>query len=269
MSEMQKKLLEIFTWFVDFLNRNSIRYYIIGGTMLGAVRHKGFIPWDDDIDIAVPRKDYERLILLFDKQIDHYILESPKNNDREYCYNYSKLYDLNTTLIEKAKKKIVRGVYIDIFPLDGIGNDYQEALKNYKTIDKNNMLLTMKMSGYRKGRTWWKNVATFFGYVLPFNCKKKARQIDALCSKFDFDKSLYVGNLVSTYRAREIMKREIFGTPTIYDFENIKVTGPEKYDEYLTTLFSNWHELPAEEKRVSQHNNIFLDLDNSWDNYKK
>ena len=268
MNKIQNKLLNIFKWLIDYLNKNNIRYYAIGGTMLGAVRHKGFIPWDDDIDIGVPRKDYERLISLFDKQIDHYVLEHPKNDDKDYCYNYAKVYDLDTTLIERGKKRIIRGIYIDVFPLDGIGDDYEESLKNYKILDKKNMLLTMKTSAYRKGRKWWKNIASLLGYLLPVNCKKTARQIDSLCSRFDFDSSQYVGNLVSTYRSREIMKREIFGKPTVYDFEGLKITGPEKYEEYLTILFGKWYELPPEEKRISGHDKLYLDLENSWKNYK-
>lgn len=269
MNEMQKRLLDIFKWLIGFLEKNNIRYYAIGGTMLGAVRHKGFIPWDDDIDIAIPRRDYEKLIALFDKQIDHYVLESPQKSDPDYCYNYAKVYDINTTLIEKAKKSIIRGLYIDIFPLDGIGDDYKKSLRNYKSIDKKNMLLAMKLTGFRKGRKWWKNLASFVGYALPINCKKTARKIDTMCSKHDFDESLFVGNLVSTYRSREIMKKEIFGTPTAYSFEGLKITGPEKFDDYLTTLFGNWRELPPAEKRVSAHNNEYLDLNNSWKNYKK
>ena len=269
MNDFQAKLLEIFKWLTKFLDKNNIKYYAIGGTMLGAVRHNGFIPWDDDIDIAVPRKDYNRLIELFNKKIDHYILECPNTNDGDYCYNYAKVYDTDTTLIERAKKRIIRGVYIDIFPLDGIGNSYEEALANYKTIDKKNMLLTTKMSGYRKGRKWWKNLASLLGYVLPVNCKKMAIKIDSLCSKLDFDDCLFVGNLVSTYRSREIMEKRVFGKPTAYSFEGLTIYGPENYDEYLSILFGDWQKLPPPEKRVSAHNNVYLDLNTPWLSYGK
>ena len=270
MNELQSKLLEIFKWLVKFLDDNHIRYYMIGGTMLGAIRHKGFIPWDDDVDIAVPRSDFNKIIELFkDGPIDHYVFEYPSNDDPEFLYPFGKVYDANTTMIEHLKKDVVRGVYIDIFPLDGIGNTLEEAQKNYKKLDRKNMLLAMKISRARKGRKWWKNVATYVGSLIPVNRKKLIKSIDKLCTSRDFDKYNYVGNLVSTYRAREIMERSIFGKPTTYEFEGVIATGPEKYDEYLSTLFRNWRELPPEDKRVSAHDFIYLDLNKSWKEYKK
>lgn len=269
MNEMQTKLFENFKWLINFMNENGIRYYVIGGTMLGAVRHKGFIPWDDDIDIGIPRSDYEKLIKLFDKQIDDYILESPKNDDKEYLYNFAKVYDVRTTMIEHLKKDVVRGVYIDVFPLDGMGDDYDQAIKDYKKIDKKNMLLAVKTTTHRKGRKWWKNLASKLGWFIPLNCKKATKAIDEMSAKRNFDDCKYVGNLVGTARFKEIMPREFFGKPTKYEFEGMEVTGPEKYDEYLTKLYKNWRQLPPEDKRYTAHDFIYLDLKNSWYNYKK
>ena len=269
MNELQSKLFEMFKWLVAFLNKNNIRYYMIGGTMLGAVRHKGFIPWDDDIDIAIPRKDYDRLIDIFKEQeIDGYILEYPSNPDKDYLVGYAKLYDTRTTMIEHLKKDVVRGVFIDIFPLDGIGSTMEEAQKNYKKIDRKNMTLAMKISRSRKGRKWWKNVATYVGYLLPVSCKGLVKKIDKLLATYDFDEYKYGGNLVSTYRAREIMETRIFGKPTEYDFEGIKATGPELFDEYLTTLFKDWRKLPPEDKQVTAHDFTYLDLNKPWKEYK-
>ena len=158
-NRLQEKLLEMFTWLVDFMSKNNLRYYMIGGTMLGAVRHQGFIPWDDDIDIAMPRSDYEKLIALLKDPVDHYLIETPRSLEKDYVYGYAKLYDMNTTMTEKKRKNITRGIYIDIFPLDGIGNTLDESYKNYKKIDRLHMLLAMKECAYRRGRKWWKNMA--------------------------------------------------------------------------------------------------------------
>ena len=187
MTELQSKLFEMLKWLVDFLNKNNIRYYVVEGTMLGTIRHKGFIPWDDDIDIAIPRDDYEKLINLFDHQIDNYVIESPKNDSKEYLYPFAKIYDVNTTMIEHLKKDVIRGVYIDIFPLDGIGDTLDEAQKNFKKIDKKNMLLAMKTSRSRKGRVWWKNLATYIGNLIPVNSKKLTRKINSLCCSMRCD----------------------------------------------------------------------------------
>ena len=133
LNPLQQKLLGMLTWLIKYIDDNNIRYYIIGGTMLGAVRHEGFIPWDDDIDIAVPRNDYERLIDLLKSPVDHYVIESPKGEAEDYVYSYAKLYDLNTSMTELARKNVKRGVYIDIFPLDGIGN----SLGQYASCNEN------------------------------------------------------------------------------------------------------------------------------------
>ena len=264
LNPLQAKLLEMFEWLTNFLHKNKLRYYVIGGTMLGAVRHNGFIPWDDDIDIAMPRNDYEKLIELLKQPIEHYVVESPKGSAKDYIYGFAKFYDTNTTMTEVLRKNVTRGVYIDVFPLDGIGNSMEESKKNYRTIDRLNMILSMKVCAYRKDRKWWKNLAVFIGNIIPVSPKKLTVEIDRACAINNFDEYDYVGNLVSTYRSREIMKKELFGTPTLYKFEHLEVFGPEKYDEYLTTLFRDWRKLPPEDKRHSAHDFINLDLEHSW-----
>lgn len=121
--ENQLMQIEMLKSFHEFCKENALRYYIIGGTAIGALRHHGFIPWDDDIDLGMPRKDYNKLISTYNKKRtnDRYILESPYTKNKDYCYTYSKLYDSKTLLVEKLKKEFVRGVFIDIFPIDGVG----------------------------------------------------------------------------------------------------------------------------------------------------
>lgn len=264
MNDLQKKLLEMLTWLTAFIEKHGLRYYVIGGTMLGAVRHEGFIPWDDDVDIGMPRSDYEKLIDLLSAPIEHYVIESTRNDAKDFLYSFAKFYDMNTSMTEYVRKNVKRGVYIDIFPLDGIGNTLEEAQKNYKKIDRQNMLLATKVCAYRKERKWWKNVAVFFGRLIPGSPKKLTRKLDKLCSERNFDECKYVGLLMSTYRFREVMKREIFGTPTPYKFEGLTVYGPEKFDEYLTNLYRDWRKLPPEDKRHSAHDFIDLDLNKPY-----
>jgi lipopolysaccharide cholinephosphotransferase len=264
MNDLQKKLLEMFTYLTKTLEDNGLRYYAVAGTMLGAVRHEGFIPWDDDIDIAMPRADYEKAIKLFSEVKDHYLIEGVNSKEKDFVYSFAKFYDVNTTLVEKQKIKIKRGVYIDIFPLDGIGDTYESAFKNFKRINRLNALRAIKICNYRKGRKWYKNLAAIFGYLLPLNVKKISKKIDKLCSKKDFDECNYVGCLITPYKQKEIMSKDLYGQPKKYKFENISIYGPEKYDEYLTNLYKDWRKLPPENKRVSPHNFVEIDFEKSY-----
>ena len=262
-------LLNMMAWFHEQCTSNKLRYYVLGGTMLGAVRHKGFIPWDDDIDVGLPRRDYERLKKLpcFNNINNRYILETPESKARDYNYCFSKLYDTKTTLIENTRYHIKRGIYIDIFPLDGMGNTEEESHATFKIIDKKFKVILTRTTGLRKGRSLLKNMAVIGGRLIPsiiFNVKKAIIDINNSCSKKDFDHYDYGGNPFGAWREKEIMNRTIMGNPTLYQFENIEVFGAQDADGYLTHLYGDWKELPPIEKRVSHHDFIKLDLNRSY-----
>ena len=261
MNQLQEKLLEMATWLTRYLDEHGLRYYVICGSFLGAARHKGFIPWDDDFDIAMPRPDYECLLKLMNKKTDHYIVESPNDMAEDFPYNMAKFYDTNTSMAEDLKYKVKRGIYIDIFPLDGLGNTMEEALKNYKRIDRINMLLAMLTCRPRKGRRWWKNLAIYIGNLIPVNINKWSRRVNSICMERNYDDCLYVANCMSPYRTKEIMKKELYGIPTDCSFENIMVKGPEKEDEYLTHIFKNWRQLPPIDKQKPHHDYVELSYD--------
>lgn len=266
LNPLQTKLLEMLTWLTNFVNEHELRYYVVGGTLLGAVRHKGFIPWDDDIDIAMPRHDYIKLLELLKNPIEHYVIESPNSKADDYIYSFAKFYDINTSMTESLRKPIQRGVYIDVFPLDGLGNTIAESKKIYKQIDRLNMLLTMKVATYRSERKWWKNIGVFGGIFIPITGKELAKRLDKLCSQRAYDDYAYVANCVGSYRSREILERRIFGKPRPYNFENIVVYGPEQGEKYLENVYGNWKKLPPEDKRYSPHDFIDLDLKKSYRN---
>lgn len=153
-------LLNMLQWFHQECKNNNLRYYIIGGTMLGAVRHKGFIPWDDDIDVAMPRKDYDKLCrIMADSGKGQYRLEFPGKENKDYTYLFAKIYDTQTTLTENKRKPITRGLYIDVFPLDGIGNEYKQAHENFRKIQSRMQIYDTAVCAFRKHRAWYKNMA--------------------------------------------------------------------------------------------------------------
>lgn len=266
LSPLQNKLLIMLDWFHNYCKDNNIKYYIAGGTVIGAARHQGFIPWDDDIDIVLPRDDYERLLRLFTKKIDHYVLESPYSGANDYLYSFSKLYDTNTTLIERKQKEIKRGIYIDIFPLDGIGNTQADVNHNFSKYYKLYSLFLARTCAVRSGRSKIKNLSVILAQLIPsfiINNSRLAKTIDEIASKYGSDMK-YVGNLMGAYGKKEIVKKELFGSPTLYKFESIEVFGPEKIDEYLTYIYGDWRKLPPLEKQKSAHDYILLDLDKPY-----
>ena len=262
--QLQEKLTKMLGWFHNFCVENKLRYYLVSGTMLGATRHQGFIPWDDDIDVGVPRSDYEKLMELLRKPIDGYIGESAKFHEGKVSFAYGKLYDTETTLIENSKYKNKKGIYIDIFPLDGFGDTQEDGLAYFKKIKFLENILAVRVCAIRKGRSFVKNAAAVAGKLLPINDQKLIRKIDRLCAQRDFDKCQYVGNMTSVYREREMMPKSYFGTPTPCRFEGLEVWGVEDAEGYLTHLYGNWRQLPPEEKRVSLHDHVYMNLNEPY-----
>lgn len=264
LKKLQSKLLIMLEWFHEFCVNNNLTYYLCGGSMLGAARHQGFIPWDDDIDVMMPREDIKKLEELLNNTSGKYVLESPTTDAKDYLYSFSKLYDTTTILVENTKHKIKRGIYLDIFPLDGMGNTWEDAEKHMTKIRKTFNLLLCKTTGIRKGRKWYKNAAVFLFRAIPLNEKKLLRKLVSLCEERSWNDCELSGNPVGAYAMKEIMPKSVYGTPTLYKFEDIEVYGVENYDEYLTRIYGEWQKLPPEEKRVSHHDYIDLDLETSY-----
>lgn len=267
LNSLQTKLLEMLKWFDEYCTEHSIRYYAAGGTLLGAVRHGGFIPWDDDIDLILPRPDYERLLSLLSEQDGKYILEAPSSKNKDYLYSYAKLYDTTTTLIEHTRYNCKRGVYVDIFPLDGAGNGEEECRKHFSKVDRWNMFLMTRTCAVRKGRSLYKNISIVFSRLIPgfiVNNKRLALKVDRLASECRYEDSKYVANFMGAYRSKEIMEKSVLGEPIRYPFENIYINGAEHCDEYLTHIYGDWRSLPPVEKQVSHHDYVELDLERSY-----
>ena len=268
MTELQYKLLDMLNWLDSFCRENGIRYYLLGGTMLGATRHSGFIPWDDDIDVGVPRTDYEKLKeLLKQPKSDRYILETPEDGAKEFTYGYCKLYDTSTTLVERAKIPIKRGIYIDVFPLDGIGDTKKQAFSNFKGLKVLQNAFLLKNLAFKKDRKVYKNVIVAVARLIPnflLSIKTISKKADVLSQKYSFDNSVWVANLFDAWVYKEIVPRSVFGEPTEIQFENLTVFGVENPDEYLTSIYGDWRKLPPEEKRVSHHDYVLCDLNKSY-----
>lgn len=262
LSPLQGSLLDALKWFDAFCEANHLIYYAIGGTLLGAVRHKGFIPWDDDVDLGMPRKDFDALDnFISDK--GRYVIETYTSPNQDYCYSHAKVYDTTTTLVEHKRINVSRGVFLDIFPIDSIGNTLEESYSNYRVVERKFRFYVSLVTGFRKGRSFAKNAAVFAARLIPFgfrNQRKLRVRFNRLCATIGPADGKYVGNLMGAYGKREIVERSLFGSPVRLPFEDMMLSCPSKSEDYLNSIYRNWRELPPVEKRVSHHDFVFIDL---------
>ena len=254
MTELQEKLLGIFSWYHDFCENNGLTYFALGGTALGAVRHNGFIPWDDDIDVGMPRKDYERFLDI-SKTIDknsRYTVEFPSDK-KDYVYPFAKVYDKETTLVENTRYKTKRGIYIDVFPIDGVGNTEKEATVYYKKVDRYIAFFHTRVCALRKGRKLYKNAAILISRCIPdflFKPQNMLKKIDILSKRHSFENCKFVANFVGNWHEKEIMNKEWIGNLKLCNFEQLKMYILENYDAYLTHMYGDYMTPPPPHKQI-------------------
>lgn len=264
--KLQIKLLEIMHVFHEVCLNNGITYYMLDGTMLGAIRHKGFIPWDDDMDVGLPRNDYDRLLYLPQKNWPSNIKIKTPYNSTDLIFPYSKIMDSNTTLIEDRLDGIVEGIYIDIFPLDGAGNSIISAKLRY-IIHYWNQGLLYNNQDYGEKKTALRQLVQ--KYARKQNVKKLYCKTEKWMRRSSYDHSSIVGSYSGGWGCKEFSNKKVFGNPVLYDFEGLHLCGVNKPDEYLTSLYGNYMQLPPVEKRKSHHRFKYVNLDQPFAEYLK
>lgn len=246
--------LDIMDVIHNFCFENKINYSLACGSMLGAARHKGYIPWDDDIDIYLLREDYNKLLLLFPSTLNNIKIAS-LNRDKKWGRAYSKAYDCRT-IVKDAGYPYKIGVGIDIFPIDRVPDD--EVM--WKKYDRKRRILQRlyeyKISLlFRNGREYWKYL--FIPIVklllLPFSVRFMGIYLDKYSQKYNNTESSRVFECCLGKIMKNPFRRTIMNKLIEMPFEDRVYIGMAEYDEYLTQSYGDWRKLPPKEKQVTHH----------------
>lgn len=256
--KLHKVDLEILKEVVNICDENDLKYYMIGGTMLGAIRHKGFIPWDDDIDLGLPREDYEKFLSIAPTLLSKRLRVVNYKTDPDYPYYITRIQDTDTKVIEIRYRHENKFTYasIDIFPLDGTPNNSLIRKLYYLRVLMHRAMMSLH---YKKGidserkrnmvERLFLNLVTKLPTDKMFNAFNQKNNIDKILKKHKMHESNYTGNIMGAYRTREIVPTKLYGKDSFYQFEDVSLRGFEFYDEYLTQLYGDYMKLPPIDNR--------------------
>lgn len=235
----------------DYCEDKGLRYSLSGGSLLGAIRHQGFIPWDDDIDIMLPRPDYDLFIKGFGKVRETLTLQN-FYNDEGYYLMFSKIYDNRTVYIQNGYRG---GVFIDVFPIDGLPalQEYKKYLQDLKYIKDQiwRATKTYKFSN-NKPISFIKYCLRQFVYRFP-NKAKLIKEYESFYQHYNFETSDYSGVALGSYGLKEILPSSVFKEYTLLPFEGYYFSCIKQYNTYLKSLYGDYMKLPPKEQRVPHH----------------
>lgn len=257
--KLQLAELEMAKRFVAFCDEHGLRYFMLSGTFLGAVRHKGFIPWDDDMDFGLMREDYDKFLKLSQTERMPFEVRNYFTGDLEMRRYFTKLEDPSIKITRKVTEiPETSNVWIDIFPLDGMPSQFvHRKLRKYFILWRRAAfrfsIFSVNVDTQKPNRPLIERLLIEFGKRFPvekvFNFDKEINKLDQAVKKYSSAKSKWFFNAMSGYKFKEMFPQEVFGEGAFYEFEGQKWRGPQDYNTYLTQIYGDYMTLPPESER--------------------
>lgn len=262
MREVQEGSLEILKKIDDICSRLNLKYCLAYGTLIGAIRHKGFIPWDDDVDIMMPRKDYNLFLNYFiehKEELKPLEIINPQVNNK--CpYTISRISDSRYQLDVDNEEDYGIGLFVDVYPLDGVGNTVEaySKLKNTSSRFASMCFLSTRQSVKRENtKSALKYIIKFPAFVVAKILGKEffMNKLYNMADKCDYDNSKYIGCIIwaSDDGVRGIFPKEWFDEMIDVEFEGSYFKAPKEYDKVLTHGYGDYMKLPPEKERIAHH----------------
>lgn len=254
MTDLQRCLLDVLRQFVCFCELHQLRYYLIGGTLIGCIRHRGFIPWDDDIDVGMPRADFDRLFSLRSSLPQGYSLVCHQNTP-DWNFNFYQLVLDNSELIIRMNEVPRKtGVWIDVFPIDGLPQNRLKRWIHLKRVLIHRYLIqianvTKQVRCGHPKRSCIEKFVIKMAHLIPFdkivNTEKRLKLMSDLLHRYNFDDMPYAGNILGRFRERECVPKFWWGESQKQMFENIIACCPAESEKYLKHIYGDFMTVPS------------------------
>jgi len=255
-NDLKQIQIDILQHVNDFCHKYNIVYSLAYGTLIGAVRHKGYIPWDDDIDIVMTRSEYNKFLMLYkNKDTSKYKIYNYKTCS-SCTIPYTKVFDDETLWLEDVENKVEIGVNIDVFPLDKIPIKDKRHLKILKKIRKLKQILMLKQVSISSHRNPLKNAILILGHFMlkKVSIYKIVKKIDTIGLTFSEESLDNYSNVVWTpYGIGDYVTEKDIGNIVRLPFENTIFDAYEGYDRWLRGVYNDYLQLPPKEKQITHH----------------